>query len=446
MKKTIQIIVLAMLCLKISSRAQTNQPRDITMAGLHIGQKVPDLQLTGISGYKNATAKLTEFKGKLLILDFWATWCSPCVAMIPKLDSLQRRFGDRLQILSVTYQSEKEATDFLNKMEKVKGLHYQLPLVSGDTALHKLFPHIYLPHYVWIDKTGTVLAITGREELSEHNINTYLQTGSLNLNKKIDTRIPYNRKMPLLISGNGGVQGNILQHSLLTAYTEGLGSTIQPHSEKEKLTRMTFLNLPLTRIARHVYGEGKIWIGQNRLIIETTAPNDLTTSLTGSPLTAWYRDHCYCYEILQPANSPVNLWDAMKADLSRYFPQYKIRLEKRKTKCLVLIRTSKTDKLKSKGGKEAATFDSYGAKLQNTSLWQLFARLNVMYLQDSPWPLVNEAAYESPVDMDIQAKLNNVDSLNQALRAYDLELISAERNTDMLIISDSQPHMTTENH
>ena len=111
MKKITIVIVMAMLCLNFSAKAQAE---DVTTKGLQIGQEVPNVTLTNLYNYKNAsgkvatTAKLADFKGKLLILDFWATWCAPCVASIPKLENLQKQFEGKLQILPVTYQKDKE--------------------------------------------------------------------------------------------------------------------------------------------------------------------------------------------------------------------------------------------------------------------------------------------------------------------------------------------------
>ncbi|MGB4400563.1 MAG: TlpA disulfide reductase family protein, partial [Daejeonella sp.] len=96
MKKTIQTIAMATLCLFLSNTALAQT------AALKIGDKVPDVTINNISNYKSTSAKLSDFKGKLLILDFWATWCAPCIAMIPKMDSLEKAFEGKVAFLSVT--------------------------------------------------------------------------------------------------------------------------------------------------------------------------------------------------------------------------------------------------------------------------------------------------------------------------------------------------------
>jgi thiol-disulfide isomerase/thioredoxin len=69
---------------------------------IRIGETCPDVALSPIVNFKTSHATIADFKGKLLILDFWATWCAPCVSMIPVTDSLQKEFEGKIQILSVT--------------------------------------------------------------------------------------------------------------------------------------------------------------------------------------------------------------------------------------------------------------------------------------------------------------------------------------------------------
>src|SRR5690606_35558675 len=84
---------------------------------LSIGDQIPDelwnmpLQVVNHpEGKKNIT--LSEYKGKLIILDFWATWCVPCIRNFPKLHALQGEFGDKIKLLAVTKEAKTKITTF----------------------------------------------------------------------------------------------------------------------------------------------------------------------------------------------------------------------------------------------------------------------------------------------------------------------------------------------
>ena len=137
------------------------------IAPLQIGDPVPDIFLENIINHPRGTAHLSDFKGKLLILDFWATWCRPCIQAIPRFEQLQREFGNQLQILMVTSQPSTSIAKFFSD----RG--FTLPSVTGDQKLSKLFPHKYVPHEVWI-KDGKIIAITGEAEVTANNIKAQL--------------------------------------------------------------------------------------------------------------------------------------------------------------------------------------------------------------------------------------------------------------------------------
>jgi thiol-disulfide isomerase/thioredoxin len=142
-------------------------------APLSVGDTVPDISF--MLWKKSIPVKLSDYTGKLVILDFWATWCGSCIRMFPKSDSLENQYKGQVIFLLVnsirsTQDSARQLTNFFQRWQKMKGQQFALRTAINDTTAFKLFPHIFLPHYVWISGDRKVLAITGSEAITATNI------------------------------------------------------------------------------------------------------------------------------------------------------------------------------------------------------------------------------------------------------------------------------------
>lgn len=435
---------MALLCLNFKAQAQDNKAVDVTLKGIQIGQKVPDISITNLHNYKDAsgnpasTAKLSDFKGKLLILDFWATWCSPCVAMIPKMDSLQKAFGDKIQFLSVTYQKDNEVLPFTENLEKRLGKRFSLPMINGDTELGKLFPHVYLPHYVWIDGNGVVKGITGQEDISAVNIREQLTSGAP-LSKKTDMKVSYDLKLPLLLNSNGGDGSNMVYHSLLTNFSPGLagGYTFDRlDTTFVKPRKISCWNKSVSQLFKIAFQTDTTNLPNNRMLFEVAAPEKLKSPAPGAVFTEWRKTNTYCYELVVPPVMARGMYKMMQDDLVRLFPQYHARFEKRKVRALVMIRTSSEDKLKTIGGKPFASVNATSYRSGNAGLDYFFTQLNMFYLSKHPIPILDATGYHGKVDLNIVANLSNIGEINKALAKYDLSFIERDVEVEMLVVRD----------
>ena len=179
--KTTIFIVLAVLCLNFSTKAQapvnnaTANTKKVVFnslptgdgqggAPLKVGDKLPEtFWQQEHSVYANGqTTKqtLVQHKGKLLILKFWASWCSTCIGKFPLVDSL-----NRLEGVHVAMVASKQSKDSLQTIAKVLQKHrvaqkYPLTSIVDDGTVVAMFPYEYVPQYIWIDYTGRILAIT----------------------------------------------------------------------------------------------------------------------------------------------------------------------------------------------------------------------------------------------------------------------------------------------
>ncbi|NSL86948.1 TlpA family protein disulfide reductase [Chitinophaga sp. Mgbs1] len=188
---------------------------------MKVGDKIPDISLGKMINYKHNTAKFSDFKGKIVILDFWATWCGGCVKALPDLGRMQEKFGDKIVIIPVSEKrsrdNEKGVMDFLKKHQLP-----MLPNVVEDEVLQQLFPHFLLPHDVWIDEEGTVVAMTSAKEVNEENIADLLAKKPLKMKVKKDN-LDFSIVDPLLLDGNGGNTTRALYSAVLTERIDGIG-------------------------------------------------------------------------------------------------------------------------------------------------------------------------------------------------------------------------------
>ena len=175
---------MAML-LPVLSRAQSASIKPLT-----VGDRVPEIVFNQVINYKTPVAVLSDFKGKLVILDFWATTCMSCVFHMPLCDSLQSAFNSQIQILLVNPLISRDSLARVNRMlhllQSRTGHRVRLPVILYDEAAYALFPFQSLPHYVWIGSDGIVKAITGADQLNAKNISALLKGGELHLPVKKD--------------------------------------------------------------------------------------------------------------------------------------------------------------------------------------------------------------------------------------------------------------------
>ncbi|HEV3037962.1 MAG TPA: TlpA disulfide reductase family protein [Candidatus Angelobacter sp.] len=118
------------------------------------GAVAPDFELNIVDA-NGKTMKLSNLKGKAVLLNFWATWCEPCKVEMPWFVDLQKEYGPQgLQIVGVSMDDEAEKTvsDFAKKM----GVNY--PILAGTEKVAELYGGIEgLPTSFFIDRSGKVV-------------------------------------------------------------------------------------------------------------------------------------------------------------------------------------------------------------------------------------------------------------------------------------------------
>jgi thiol-disulfide isomerase/thioredoxin len=143
------LFALAFLAWGISSL----RPLFRSIAGSSIAlNEAPAWELKDLDGQ---VVKSSEFLGKVVILNFWATWCAPCKAEIPGFIALQKQYGDRgLVVIGVSLDDQGPVVvkHFMADFE----MNYRV--VLGDVALMQAFGGTAIPTTVIINRVGKIVA------------------------------------------------------------------------------------------------------------------------------------------------------------------------------------------------------------------------------------------------------------------------------------------------
>jgi len=113
------------------------------------GDKAPDFTITADSG---RTVSIPNFGGKLLVLNFWASWCGPCVEETPSLSAFSEEYGDKgVVVLGISVDQDPNA--YQKFVERFRPAF----LVAHDRKIHEDFGTFIYPETYIIDSSGRVL-------------------------------------------------------------------------------------------------------------------------------------------------------------------------------------------------------------------------------------------------------------------------------------------------
>lgn len=146
---------------------------------IQIGEEVPAFEVELVDEAPSIFSYDASL-GKVVLIDFWATWCSPCVAAMPHLEALQQKFGEKLLVISASEEKYERIRRFQDNRA------FQFHFARDTGSLRALFPYQVIPHSVLIAPDGKLVAITSPEHITEQVIEEVLAGGQINLPLKKD--------------------------------------------------------------------------------------------------------------------------------------------------------------------------------------------------------------------------------------------------------------------
>ncbi|MBL7661674.1 TlpA family protein disulfide reductase [bacterium] len=148
-------IALPLICLLAACTGKDSNTEEIELVA---NTQAPSFELKDLQGQ---TRSLQSFAGKTILLNFWATWCGPCIAEIPALIRLQTKLGsEKFQVLSISVDSDPQA---LAGFIKANAVNYPV-LIDPDYQAVRRYGVQGFPETFIIDRDGRLQAIADTEE------------------------------------------------------------------------------------------------------------------------------------------------------------------------------------------------------------------------------------------------------------------------------------------
>ncbi|WP_367331741.1 TlpA family protein disulfide reductase [Sphingobacterium multivorum] len=408
------LVILYFLVSMFSLSAQT--PREESGADglfikpLKVGDTIPeslwDLTIDIVNApSKSDSFKLSQFRDKkLIIIDFWATWCSPCINSIHKLDSLQPIFKDELAVFATSYEERGRVNAFLKKQG--------IKLFSGTKTeyLKQYFPHKMIPHQVWI-KNGKIIAITEGSNATGENIRRALKDDSFKLATKND-RLDFSTSR-YLADFIDTAKVNSFAVSTFSSGEKGLGSIISQVISQNKIF-VNYTNAdPISMFMRTLQQPNNKTIVTNRKLLEIDR-------LPGM-------EAMFCYQLISK-DTTRSFW--VRRVLNDLSLQFDVKMERKLVvkDCIII------GKLKGSNIKDSITNFGHPQDFQD---FVKLLNFSVRWKVDQPL-FIDESGFTGKVIMPYYKELQfDLNKLNQALRPYGLIASKKKRKIDMLILADN---------
>jgi len=394
---------------------------------LKVGERMPKLPVFAVANSSYRKINLDTLNDKLVIYDYWATFCSGCVAQFPHLDSLQRIFKDKIQVMLFAEQNRNAVEDFFSRVNK--RYHFILPSIIEDTVLDKCFMEKkqWLANYFWV-KNGVVVAYTNAKGLNENNIRLVLSGKPLpeeQLAPPIFERV-LDHSQPLSWPANPVNSTDVLNHSILTRYLKAYDGDIN-FGKTDSGRSITIVNCPIAAFYLEAYQ-----VRSFKMLFEVSNEKHINPRGVEQDST-----NLFCYQLSVPYTDTARFHKAMQEDLDRIFC-FKTSLQLRKRKVYVLYLASGFQKknLVSKGGEPDEDGNRYYLTLKNQPFTGLVDELkNIVYGKHFA-DLIDETGIDYPIDISLDADMHNGDQVREELKKYGLDLRTEEREVGMIVVSD----------
>ena len=384
--------------------AQTNSPM--------LGKVCPDFSMSviGANGVEKPLA-LSELRGKVVILEFWATYCAPCIPYIKHFEKLQSQFGDAIKVIEISEENRDKVDAFIQK----RGYRNVSFAMDWGRKLNDMFYHHFIPHTVVIDQDGVVLAFTSPDEIDQEVIGKLINREPVTFTMKHEYQeSSYTSSTNTLQNYDQPIIVNKLKNQTykieFSHYKEGYATEFV----KESSSEYKFINCPLSLIYQILYDQKT-----SRVILDVNEPAKYS----------FENQNSYCLDLSVPDFIGKSVQEVAISQLESLFP-LRSKVEVRNRKIFTLLKSDLPRAMNS--------VDSTGIIQKGLTIKDL-----MNYMESNPQlvnnlPVVNETGLPDTTILDLDWFQNYSDSVENKLKTLGFHGEVAMRDIPCLVLYENR--------
>ncbi len=350
---------------------------------IEIGKKAPQYIFKDVLNGDKKPFDIS-IQGKPLILEFWATWCSPCIPAMKELEIYQSKFGNRLEILTIS--TDKRS----NLLRYIHNTNTSLK-IAHDTLHVDIFNYHTVPHTILIDKNGIIKAITKPNQLTDKIIEDFVAGKEIEIITKQDD--------PTNLGLFKEYKNQFYQYTLRDENKELDWKNEIKRNQNNGPISLDFVNVSIYRLLTDIY--------------------ELTTAARLDVNEDAISKNKYCFKLEQSADYSKNILENAKEILNEN-SGFKARLIEKTLDSLYTLQVIDSTMLpnismSTKFSREGGGNYFKGIKISSNDL--------IMYLEDVTYlPVKDKTGINFVFDIELNWSLENPKTLNEELKKYGLKL------------------------
>ncbi|RDC56986.1 DUF3738 domain-containing protein [Pedobacter chinensis] len=377
--------------------------------GLQIktGDQFPDIPVRNLINAPVVSIQLSKPAiDKIYILNFWGTWCSPCIPEMDSLARLQKQNEAKIQVIGISDDTPSRLANYLkNKPSKI--------WLSSDTSgfFYQLFALAYVGQSAIINSKGKVVALVRTDSINQKLI-TRLIKGEIVKSSAALKEKAINNNDDIF-----GVDSTLNSSFTLRGYMVGQQSMSKRYilNGAYKNRRITFVNSSAESMYRAVYGI----VAQKQIAYEV--PEKEVSDFDN-------KQSLYCLDLLVKAEEKDSLYNILQQRLQQFMP-VKARIEYREMPVYALVNKNFNQKESAKEnlsyGFSGRGYDGVGATLANFANDYLSNELGL--------PVVDETGLTQKYDIKTNVEVRTKEGIVKSLTDIGLELFKKEKKMKVLV-------------